>query len=348
MEDSKGKIAGAALALLLFIVLLPLFLLTNAAEEADTQLAGCALPSSETMTIPTQYQEAITAAARTANIPVGVIAAQLWTESRFNPEAVSESGARGIAQFIPSTWEAWGDGADPFDPIAGIDAQGRYMSELVRLTSSLATNDRQRIELALAGYNAGHNVVLQHGGVPPIPETQNYVRQIMHLAQGATEGCQVPGGDVIGELGSGKWVSPLPNSYITSTFGYRGCVAGMCDDFISDHNGLDFATSSRAGTVVAATDLTITTVDNTDAAGAPITGHTPDDPRVEFRYVHCALNSHRVRAGQTVAAGTPLCTEGATGYATGPHLHFMIVMNGTPIDPEPVLIANGVALRYLP
>ncbi|MCD0180163.1 MULTISPECIES: peptidoglycan DD-metalloendopeptidase family protein [Micrococcus] len=353
MDDSKGKIAVAALALLLLLILLPLFILTSAAEDEHNRtaaLAGCALPSGETMVVPPEYEDAINAAAQTANFPPGVIAAQLFTESRFDPNAYQpSSGASGIAQFIRSTWETWGNGADPFDALAGIDAQGRYMAQLQRDVAPLVTSDRSRIELALAAYNAGPAAVTAAGGIPAIPETQNYVSQIMQLAQAATTGCQIPGGDVIGEIGSGKWVNPLPNSYITSTFGYRGCVPGVgCEGFIADHNGLDFATSSRAGTVVAATDLTITTVDNTDAAGAPVSGHAPDNPSVEFRYVHCALNSHRVRVGQTVAAGTPLCTEGATGYVTGPHLHFMILMNGTPVDPEPVLIANGVQLRYLP
>lgn len=53
-----------------------------------------------------------------------------------------------------------------------------------------------------------------------------------------------------------------------------------------------------------------------------------------------------MRAGQTVAAGTPLCTEGQSGDANGRHLHFMILKDGTPVDPEPILLSHNVPLRY--
>ena len=134
---------------------------------------------------------------------------------------------------------------------------------------------------------------------------------------------------------------------MTSPFGHRGCVEGVgCADYIANHNGLDVATSGGTGTVVAATDLVITEVSTNWDAGLPVIGHAPDDPSVAFKYVHCAEGSHRVRAGQTVAAGTPLCTEGQSGDANGRHLHFMILKDGTPVDPEPILLSHNVPLRY--
>lgn len=74
-------------------------------------------------------------------------AAQVRQESAFNPRATSYVGARGIAQFMPGTWAQWGEGADPFDPIAGIDAQHRYMLWLEARTWDQAA--------AIAAYNAG-------------------------------------------------------------------------------------------------------------------------------------------------------------------------------------------------
>lgn len=351
MDDSKGKLIAAAGALLLLVILTPLFIISLAAEDEQKKsaLVSCgASVDGEQMIVPEEYKAAIAAAAKTANLPEGVIAAQLFTESRFDPRAYQpSSGARGIAQFIPSTWDAWSNGADPYDPLAGIDAQGRYMAEQQRLVGHLAKSDQERIELALAGYNAGHNVVLQYGGIPPIEETVNYVRQIMSLAQAGSGSCAIPGGDVIGEVGSGKWVLPLADSWVTSPFGYRGCVEGVgCADYIANHNGLDVATSGGTGTVVAATDLVITEVSTNWDAGLPVIGHAPDDPSIGFKYLHCAEGSHRVRAGQTVAAGTPLCTEGQSGYANGRHLHFMILKDGTPVDPEPILLSHNVPLRY--
>ncbi|MFD5329532.1 transglycosylase SLT domain-containing protein [Streptomyces sp. NPDC127092] len=351
MDDSKGKLIAAAGALLLLVILTPLFIISLAAEDEQKKsaLVSCgASVDGEQMVVPPEYQDAINAAAQTANLPPAIIAAQLWTESRFDPRTVQpSSGAQGMAQFIPSTWAVWGKGKDPFDPFAAIDAQGRYMAELQRLTASLVTSDQQRIEFALASYNAGHNVVLAAGGIPAIEETQNYVRQIMSLAQAGSGSCAIPGGDVIGEVGSGKWVLPLADSWVTSPFGYRGCVEGVgCADYVANHNGLDVATSGGAGTVVAATDLVITEVSTNWDAGLPVIGHAPDNPSIGFKYVHCAEGSHRVRAGQTVAAGTPLCTEGQSGDANGRHLHFMILKDGTPVDPEPILLSHNVPLRY--
>lgn len=75
-------------------------------------------------------------------------AAQARAESAFDPRAVSPVGARGIAQFMPATWKEWAPpGADPFDPLAGILAQHRYMTWLEARTSGL--------DPALGSYNAG-------------------------------------------------------------------------------------------------------------------------------------------------------------------------------------------------
>ncbi|CAM3563927.1 hypothetical protein E4A47_10295 [Micrococcus flavus] len=353
MDDSKGKVAVAALLLLLFIMLLPLFLLTTAAQEEydqrATSLAGCMLGADGQVEVPEQYVPHIEKAATVANMPAAVIAAQIWTESRFNPQAVSKSGARGIAQFMPDTWDTYGNGADPFDPIAGIDAQGRYMRDLQKMVAPLVTSDRSRIELALAAYNAGPAAVIAAGGMPAKPETQAYVPQIMRLAQvDFTTGCQDPGGEVIGELGTGKWVNPLPNSYVTSPFGRRSCppAPAECTGSARNHSGLDLGTSSRAGTVVANADMKIIKVNKNEDAGYEVVGQSLDNPNVRFAFFHCATGSHRVTVGQTVTPGTPLCTEGMNGNASAPHLHFMVIINGTPVDPEPILLAKKVPLRY--
>lgn len=75
-------------------------------------------------------------------------AAQAQAESAFNPLAVSPVGARGIAQFMPATWSEWAPGADPFDPVAGIRAQHRYMLWLEAQCAG-------RLDPALGAYNAG-------------------------------------------------------------------------------------------------------------------------------------------------------------------------------------------------
>lgn len=101
-----------------------------------------------------------------------VLAAVAKVESGGNPNASSPAGARGLMQFMPAT--ARGYGIDPLDPAQAIDAAARMLTEQ---KSSLGT-----LELALAAYNAGPGAVRRHGGIPPYPETRNYVRKVMsHL-----------------------------------------------------------------------------------------------------------------------------------------------------------------------
>ena len=91
-------------------------------------------------------------------------------ESGYDPFALSPAGAMGLMQLMPDT--AWMLGVDdPWDPEANIEGGVRYFAQQM---------DRfGRIELALAAYNAGPGAVEQWGGVPPYPETIDYVNHIM-------------------------------------------------------------------------------------------------------------------------------------------------------------------------
>lgn len=111
-----------------------------------------------------------------------LISAIIWVESRFDPRAVSPRGARGLMQLMPGTAAVLGV-RDPFDPGENIDAGVRHLRGLMdRLDDS--------VPLALAAYNAGEGAVRQHGGVPPFPETQEYVTTILRLA--AESGTALP------------------------------------------------------------------------------------------------------------------------------------------------------------
>jgi membrane-bound lytic murein transglycosylase F len=87
--------------------------------------------------------------------------AQAYQESLFDPTAVSRAGARGLCQFMPSTWR-WGKKAlrfrgVPENPANAVDAQLKYMRYLCRLLwrrFSIHT-EKDLFELALASYNAG-------------------------------------------------------------------------------------------------------------------------------------------------------------------------------------------------
>lgn len=354
MDNSRTLLpAGIAAAVLGLLILIPVLIMTmdNQAQPAH---AGCVPAGGSTGGIPEQYRQAVTDAATTAGVPTALVAAQLQAESGWDPEARSPVGARGIAQFMPATWEAYGAGADPFDPLAGIAALGRYLTAIRAEVQHLGTTEAERIDLTLAAYNAGPGAVLQHGGIPPFPETQNYVRTINQTAQlDYSADCTPLGGAVLGELGTGEWTHPLPGGILTSGFGFRGCVAGVaCNEFVSTHRGLDFSTGGGT-TVVAPADMRITSVGSNQYQGHYIVGRMTEEPGLVFQFHHCAPGSHQVGQSDTVAAGTGLCTEGTSGNSARAHLHFQInapdADDSRPtythaLDPFPILTQKGIAL----
>ncbi|MFI7483566.1 lytic transglycosylase domain-containing protein [Kocuria sp. M1R5S2] len=137
---------------------------------------------SPTAPVPEPWGDDVLAAAEFSGLPAPIVAAQLDVESRWDPRAVSPAGARGLAQFVPRTWERYGRG-DPFDPERAIRAQGAYLKDLRRMVRILGPDSaEEEIVLVLAAYNAGPTVVLAHGGVPPYAETRDYVARIQELA----------------------------------------------------------------------------------------------------------------------------------------------------------------------
>jgi len=146
-------------------------------SDPDDQIQG------DVAGIPAEYVGTIISAGRTCStLSSGLLAAQLQQESGFDPTARSWAGALGIAQFLPGTWETYGvdgngDGkADPFDPADAIVAAARYDCAVAAAVAHLAGDP---VRLMLAAYNAGPGAVLAARGVPPYPETQNYVARII-------------------------------------------------------------------------------------------------------------------------------------------------------------------------
>jgi soluble lytic murein transglycosylase-like protein len=92
-------------------------------------------------------------------------------ESSFKPRAMSNKGARGLMQLIPSTASRFGV-TNIWDPKQNIEGGARYMRFLLNLFNG-------DVRLALAGYNAGEGAVMKYGyQVPPYSETREYVRRI--------------------------------------------------------------------------------------------------------------------------------------------------------------------------
>ncbi len=119
------------------------------------------------------YANLFTGAAGRHGVDASLLAAVASVESNFDAGAVSPAGAQGLMQFMPAT--ASGLGVSPLDPASAVDGAARYLKNL--------TNQFGSTELALAAYNAGPGTVSRHGGIPPYPETQNYVRNVMSKAE---------------------------------------------------------------------------------------------------------------------------------------------------------------------
>jgi hypothetical protein len=115
--------------------------------------------------------------ASNAGISPDYFVRQINLESSFNPNAVSPSGAEGIAQFMPAT--ARGLGIDPFNPIQALNAAAHYMA-------SYNNTYNGNYAMALAAYNAGSGTVQYavsscgSNWISCLPgETQNYLLVIM-------------------------------------------------------------------------------------------------------------------------------------------------------------------------
>lgn len=149
----KSKIF-ASLGILLLIVLFPL--------EADAQ----AEPRQNK-----NFDKIIKAVAEKYNLEASLIHSIIRTESDYNPHCISSKGALGLMQLMPETAKIYGVG-NPFEPRDNIEGGVRYLKDLINLYD-------RRTRFVLAAYNAGQTAVKKYGGIPPYPETRNYIEKVM-------------------------------------------------------------------------------------------------------------------------------------------------------------------------
>lgn len=121
------------------------------------------------------YEALVDQAAARNGVDPAVLHGLIQQESGFDPSATSSAGAMGLTQLMPATASTLGV-ANPFDPAESIEGGARYLGELLR---QFAGNT----EDALAAYNAGPGAVQEYGGIPPYPETQNYVSSVLGYAE---------------------------------------------------------------------------------------------------------------------------------------------------------------------
>jgi soluble lytic murein transglycosylase-like protein len=93
-------------------------------------------------------------------------------ESGYNSTAVSHAGAGGLMQLMPGTAERYGV-RDRFDPAQNLRGGATYLRDLMQMFDD-------NLPLALAGYNAGENAVINNGyKIPPYAETREYVKRVL-------------------------------------------------------------------------------------------------------------------------------------------------------------------------
>jgi Transglycosylase SLT domain/Domain of unknown function (DUF4124) len=118
-----------------------------------------------------QYADLITAIASEHSVDPWLVKAIIKAESNFDPRALSRKGAQGLMQLMPGTAGRYAV-TNAYSPEENIRGGVRYLRSLHDLFPG-------RLHLVLAAYNAGENAVLRYDGIPPYPETREYVTRVL-------------------------------------------------------------------------------------------------------------------------------------------------------------------------
>ena len=141
--------------------------------RATPQARARPVPSGKPGTLE-RWREHIRAAAEKYRLPEALLLAVMAVESNYDHRALSEKGAMGLMQLMPATAKDMYV-SDAWDPAQNIDGGARYL----RVLANQYEGDMVK---TLAAYNAGPEAVRRAGGgVPNIPETQEYVRKVVAL-----------------------------------------------------------------------------------------------------------------------------------------------------------------------
>jgi len=120
--------------------------------------------------VPEAFAKLVDEIAERHAVDRDLVHSMISVESNYNPLAVSNKGALGLMQLVPSTARRFGV-SDAFNPAQNVDAGVRYLKYLL----DLYKGDHR---LALAAYNSGEGTVERFGGVPPFAETRSYVYRV--------------------------------------------------------------------------------------------------------------------------------------------------------------------------
>ena len=118
-----------------------------------------------------KYDGIIQEASDTFGLSFPLLKAIIKVESDFNSRAVSRKGALGLMQIMPQNLRAFNI-REPYDPKDNIMGGARYFKSLIERFEG-------KLPLALAAYNAGPTIVDKYRNIPPIKETEEYVKKVM-------------------------------------------------------------------------------------------------------------------------------------------------------------------------
>ena len=134
---------------------------------APTTFAYAVVPDEVLAARP--FADLISTVAATHKIDKRLVHAVIQQESNYQARARSKKGAKGLMQLMPGTARQYGV-RNSYDPKSNLEAGVRHLKDLM---------SRLDLPTALAAYNAGEGTIKRYGGLPPFPETQNYVRSIL-------------------------------------------------------------------------------------------------------------------------------------------------------------------------
>jgi soluble lytic murein transglycosylase-like protein len=138
--------------------------------EPEVEVPPAPVPQADVTVGP--FSEIIDRVAAEQQVSAKLVRAVIQVESAYNVRARSPKGAMGLMQLMPATARQYAV-ADPYDAAANIEGGIKHLKSLLQ---------RLPVALALAAYNAGEAAVQRFNGIPPYPETRNYVSRILAIA----------------------------------------------------------------------------------------------------------------------------------------------------------------------
>jgi soluble lytic murein transglycosylase-like protein len=141
------------------------------AAPSDTVASAIPVAAAPILAVNATYDPVIMRVAAEQGVDASLVRAVIQVESGYQPRARSSKGAVGLMQVLPATARQYGV-TNLYDPAANIRAGVSHLRMLL---------DRFPLALALAAYNAGEAAVERFSGIPPYPETVDYVSRIRAL-----------------------------------------------------------------------------------------------------------------------------------------------------------------------